>query len=51
MNDYIKLQIIKNKANKQINLNPRKSKIPKELRDKFDCSKFLNVRAEDMYFE
>lgn len=51
MDGFIKFPIIKNKANKQINLNPRKRDIPKEIRGKFDSYKYLKIRWEDIDFE
>lgn len=51
MKKDLRLRIRINKANNQFNLTPKKTEIPKELKEKFNVSKYLKVDWEDIDFE
>lgn len=51
MTEYVKLRIVRNKSNNQINLNPRRRDIPQEFKKKFDVNKFMKLKWENIDFE
>lgn len=51
MNEFLKIPIRKNKTNNQLNLHPRRRDLPKNIKNKFDASKFLKIKWEDIDFE
>ena len=51
MTRIVSFRIIKNKANQQYNLTPKKKQLPKCLIKKLDSSKFIKIKKEDLFFD